>query len=270
VPSETLFDRRYGKGAVTRHARSSNLGEGIDFVRCRICGDQRRVISGRHLSKHGSDREEYMEEYGLSPDELIAKDFRIIQSSRRPYQPHGKKEWIAAIKKVCKRDGNVFAIRLQKKYPNLYYQGKWIFGDWNKALRAAGFDPAKMRLHKFWDRKKVIKEIRSLRRRNQPLNVRYVIRNYPDLFEAGRRHYGKWSKALRAEGMTSALMLKNSTGRRNLLKTLRNALGKDSRAVISKFSKLQVVLYFGSLHNAKTALETDTKVFTGKRRAHHG
>jgi len=91
-----------------------------------MCGDHRRVISGRHLSKHGTDRQEYMEEFGLSPDELIARDFRIIQSSRRPYQPHGKKEWIAAIKKVCKRDGNVFAIRLRKKYPHLYYQGKWI------------------------------------------------------------------------------------------------------------------------------------------------
>jgi hypothetical protein len=35
--------------------------EGIDFVRCRICGDHRRVISGRHLSKHDTDRETYME-----------------------------------------------------------------------------------------------------------------------------------------------------------------------------------------------------------------
>jgi hypothetical protein len=78
--------------AVARHTRSLNLGDGIVFVRCRICGDHRRVISGRHLSKHGTDREEYMEEYRLSPDELIAKDFRTIQSSRRGYQPYGKKE----------------------------------------------------------------------------------------------------------------------------------------------------------------------------------
>jgi hypothetical protein len=77
-------------------------------------------------------------------------------------------------------------------------------------------------------------------------------------------------QALRAEGMTSALMLKNSTGRRNLLKTLQNAFDKDSRAVIPNFSKLQVALYFGSLHNAKIALETDTKVLTGKRGARHG
>src|SRR5262249_19027267 len=81
--------------------------EGIDFVRCRICGDHRRVISGRHLSKHDTDRETYMEEYDLTPDELIAKDFRVIQSSRRGYYPNGKKEWIAAVKNVYEKDGKI-------------------------------------------------------------------------------------------------------------------------------------------------------------------
>jgi ROS/MUCR transcriptional regulator protein len=106
--------------------RKTTSADGVDFVRCRICGDRRRVISGRHLSKHGTDREEYMQEYGLSPDELIAKDFRIIQSSRHGYQPYGKKDWIAAIKRVYKRDGNVFARRLQDRHPHLYTQGVWF------------------------------------------------------------------------------------------------------------------------------------------------
>ena len=70
--------------------------EGIDFVRCRICGDHRRVISGRHLSKHNTDRETYMEEYDLSPDELIAKAFRMIRSSHPDFRANGKSEWIAA------------------------------------------------------------------------------------------------------------------------------------------------------------------------------
>ena len=77
-------------------------------MRCRICGDHRRVISGRHLSKHDIDRETYMEEYHLTPDELIAKDFRRIQSSCRGYYPNGKNEWIAAMKNVCKKDGKIF------------------------------------------------------------------------------------------------------------------------------------------------------------------
>jgi hypothetical protein len=71
--------------------------EGIDFVRCRICGDHRRVISRRHLSKHGTDRETYMDEYRLSPDQLCAKDFRRLISSRPGYYPHGKRDWIAAM-----------------------------------------------------------------------------------------------------------------------------------------------------------------------------
>ena len=45
-----------------------------------------------------------MEEYRLTPDELIAKDFRMIQSSRRGHFPQGKSDWIAAIKKVYERD----------------------------------------------------------------------------------------------------------------------------------------------------------------------
>jgi ROS/MUCR transcriptional regulator protein len=49
----------------------ANSAEGFDFVLCRTCGDHRRVLSARHLSKHGADREEYMEEYGLNPDELV-------------------------------------------------------------------------------------------------------------------------------------------------------------------------------------------------------
>ena len=83
-----------------RRAQTFNGNEGIDFVRCRICGDYRRVISARHLSKHGIERETYMEEYHLSPDELIAKAFRRIQSSRKEYRPYRKNDWIAAIKKL--------------------------------------------------------------------------------------------------------------------------------------------------------------------------
>jgi hypothetical protein len=46
----------------------------------------------------------YMDEYHLTPDELIAKAFRMIQSSRRGYYPNGKSEWIAAMKNLYKRE----------------------------------------------------------------------------------------------------------------------------------------------------------------------
>ena len=140
-----------------RNRRFEN-GDGIEWGCCRICGDHRRVISGRHLSKHDTDRVTYMEEYHLSPAELIAKAFRVIQSSRRGYYPNGKREWIAAVKKVYKRDGKVFAGHLQDKHKHLYEQGIWIFGDWDKALLAAGFDPKKMRIRNSWDQEKSLRE----------------------------------------------------------------------------------------------------------------
>jgi hypothetical protein len=68
--------------------------DGIDFVRCRICGDRYRVISEIHLSKHGIERETYIEKYALSRDELIAKAFlrcylhRVFLSQLQRLQPH--------------------------------------------------------------------------------------------------------------------------------------------------------------------------------------
>jgi len=49
------------------------------------------------------------------------------------------------VKNVHEKDGKIFAGYLQDNYKHLYEQGIWIFGDWDKALRAAGFDPEKMR-----------------------------------------------------------------------------------------------------------------------------
>jgi hypothetical protein len=40
---------------ISRRARNSNSGDGIEFVRCRICGDHRAVLNVRYLSKHGSE-----------------------------------------------------------------------------------------------------------------------------------------------------------------------------------------------------------------------
>ena len=79
--------------AHTRQRNQARLSDdGVQFVRCRICRPHLRVISGRHLSKHDTDRETYMKECRLTPDELTPKDFRMIRSSRHGFVPHGKSE----------------------------------------------------------------------------------------------------------------------------------------------------------------------------------
>jgi hypothetical protein len=233
--------------------------EGIEFVLCRICGDHRRVISGRHLSKHGTDRETYMEEYGLSPDELIAKDFRRIVSSRRGYYPYGKRDWIDAIKKIHRRSGSVFAGDLQDKQPYLYQQGVWIFGDWDKALRAAGFVPEKMRMRRSWDKDRVIRELRRMRKQNLPLYAHYVMKNHQHLFSAARSHYGSWNKALAAVGINDKG--KSGTTPLGLLRELREAV--EAKTDISTALRSEIAYYFGSLRKAKLALKTDPRILSG-------
>jgi hypothetical protein len=110
-------------------------------------------------------------EANTSPDELSAKDFRRRisacrrkPSSRRRYYPYGKRNWIEAIKKTHKQGSSICAGDLQNNSPHLYHQGVWIFGDWDKALSAARFDPEKMRMRRYWDRERVVMYLRQSRR----------------------------------------------------------------------------------------------------------
>ena len=245
-------------------ARQVASDEGIEFVSCRICGDHRRVISGRHLSKHDIDRETYMAEYGLSPDELIAKGFRMIRSSRRGYFPYGKRDWAAAINRVYKTDGNVFAKYLQDNYPHIYQQGIWIFGDWDEALRAAGFNPKTMRKRRVWDKEKLAKEIQVVQDRNQPLNAKYAMKNHGELFSAAQRRFGSWSKALVAAGVSKKEppkgLRKTSLG---ILRALRAFLESHSRDEIPHALRSEATHYFGSLRHALVALKKDQRLLRG-------
>lgn len=241
-----------------RWIRHLNGREGIAFVRCRICSARRRVISGRHLSKHGTDRETYMEEYRLSPDELIAKEFRVIQSSHKVYRPYGKNDWIRAMKKVYQKDGNVFARYLQDKYPHLYTQGVWLFGDWDNALRSAGFDPEKMRMHIAWNEEKIIGAIRATHGKHLPLYARYMLLNYKKVFSAALYQYGSWAKALVAAGVTEKPRAENRHGGRvKLLNDLGDALEERSKNEVPQALKDEAAHYFGSLENAIVALRKE-------------
>ena len=231
----------------TRRSKQWSGVSGIDFVRCRICGDRRRVISQRHLSKHDTDRETYIHEYELSPDQLIASDFRRTQSSRPRYKPLNKRTWIAAIRKANGRKGKLSASLLQHGSPSLYFQGKWLFGSWDNALRAAGFAPDRVRSHSVWTTQKIVQSIRQLRAKRQQLNANFMMKTHWRLFNAALRHYGKWGEALRAAGISPIATLSSRSGRRDLVQALRKA---HPRGAIPPTLKLQAELYFGSVRKA--------------------
>jgi hypothetical protein len=205
-----------------------------------------------------------MEDYDLTPDELIAKDFRMIGSSRPGFHPHGKSDWIDAIKNLHKQGESISAGDLEDHYPYLYNQGVWIFGGWDRALRAAEFDPKRMRLRTLWDRERVIKEIRGMRERNLPLYANYVMRNHATLFSGALRHFRSWNKALVAAGINKKQASSNIyKSRPDILRALRDALEKGSKQDIPEVLRLQAVHYFGNLRNALTAMKTDQRLLRG-------
>ena len=251
--------------AYPRRAQRTSGGDETDFVRCRICGKHLRVISGRHLSTHDTDRKTYIQEYRLSPDQRCSKSFRINHSSRSDYRPHSRREWIAAMKAVYKQHGNVYAGFLQKHYPNLYLEGLWLNGgNWDAALRVLGFTPERMRLRTYWETERVVTKIRFLREKGVPLYPKYVLKHYAALFSAALRIFGSWTNALIAAGIE----VPNSPhdGRRGVLRALRDALEQHSENIPQRL-KLHAAYYFGSLQKAKAALKTDRRVSAGWSKA---
>ena len=231
--------------------------EGVDFVRCRSCGQRLRVISRRHLSKHDTDRSAFMAEYGLSPDQLVANDFRVIHSSRRDYRPYDRKAWVGRIKKLAKDGVSIRPHDLQKQHASIYYLGVWLYGDWDTAVRAAGFDPQKVRLRQSWDKEKVIKCLRQLSRQKLPLYPRYVIHHHQDLFNAALRQYGSWDKTLIAAGIKPV----PKRSRFGLLRNLRDVL--QARKKIPEVLRTDLKYYFGSVKAAKLGLKTESRFANG-------
>jgi hypothetical protein len=240
--------------AVRKQHKRRGDERGVQSVRCRICRQRLRVISGRHLSKHGIERETYMEEYGLTPDDLIAKDFRSLRSSRPEFVPNGKSEWLRAIKEVHRKGGDVTARYLQKKQPHLYRQGVWIFGDWDKALIAAGLDPECARIRQSWDEELVIKRIRGLREQRLPLYASYVAKRHAGLFHKSIETFGSWNAAVAAAAVFQNLILVHS-GRPEILRQLRDGIENASTNGISEILRVQAEYYFGSLDEALAALK---------------
>src|ERR1041384_6784836 len=228
--------------------------EDVDFITCRICGDRRRVISARHLSKHETDRLAYMKEYDLSPDQLIARAFRIIQSRDPGFKANSKAEWVAEIKKIYKRKGLTGLRCLQKNHFHLYLQAKWLFGGMDEGFRFIGLDPEEIRLHSPYEDERLHKEIWRLLRQKLPLYPNYVMKHHPRIIKHAIARHRSWNKALIAHGITPP----PKRFRLHLLLRLRDTLEADVK--ITQQFRWELEYYFGSVMNAKLELKTDTRI----------
>lgn len=76
------------------------------------------------------------------------------------------------------------------------------FGNWGKALAAAGLEPDKIRNRDgLWPRAKVLAEIRRRHEQGKLLNTDAMLRENLTLHAAGRRHFGTWEQAVQSAGV---------------------------------------------------------------------
>jgi hypothetical protein len=134
-------------------------------------------------------------------------------------------------------------------------------------LRAAGFDPEKMRERGVWDEEKIIDPIRAMHNRHLPLYAAYVMDNHAKLFSAALRQFGSWAKALVASGVTKKPRTRKLyKGRLSLLNALSDALERHTVKNMPQALKLEAAHYFGSLEKAIAALKKQGKRLPGWNR----
>jgi len=90
---------------------------------------------------------------------------------------------------------------LQQEEPALHAAAVRHFGNYQKALRAAGIDPAGVRRRRSWDKAEVLRALKTLAKRRASLSDSAVRRKSPALHGAAARLFGTYTAARAAAGI---------------------------------------------------------------------
>lgn len=102
------------------------------------------------------------------------------------------------------RDGEPLsstAVRLDAS--SIYQAAYKRFGNWSKALEAAGLDPFQFSRSRVWTPQKIIDRIRQLNSRGNSLRRQDVAKFDLGLLSAAHDRFGSWQSALEAAGIDS-------------------------------------------------------------------
>lgn len=119
-----------------------------------------------------------------------------------------KERIIAQITEIHQKEGEINSNFIQVHYSPLYGAATRLFGSWQKAVEAAGFDYGTIRVKKpfrKWSKKAIVTELKRRQKRGLALNAKGVCKDDYGLYLAAKRYFGKggWNKALRRIGLNS-------------------------------------------------------------------
>lgn len=124
--------------------------------------------------------------------------------SEHPYR-WTKRQILAEIQRRVEGGKTLCRVDILRKEPQMKrfcYAATHQFGNWGKALRAAGLRPDAVRNREsLWPRTRVIAGIRHRYEQGRFLNTDLMLREDIRLHAAGRRHFGTWKAAIESAGI---------------------------------------------------------------------
>ena len=188
-------------------AGHSHTDAGPDQIVCLLCGETFRAISYWHLRRiHGFEGEhpvqEYKERFGLEVAvcEEVRERVKEVQVNR--HKKAGR-HWTKAkiLRNIRKRRRLEHGLAHSRAPVPLTLAARRAFGTWDKALRAAGVDPAEHRYTNAWDEDRLTKAIRRHARSGHRVSASWVKEGDPGLYRAAVRLVGNWTEAIRLAGL---------------------------------------------------------------------
>ncbi len=180
-------------------------------MRCRLCGQAFRAVTPMHLRRiHGfrgpHPIRTYKRRFGLRVAVSAETRRLVTRARRRQVRRHpSQRLWTPSLFRAelrrMVREGEGLA-ESQVSHA-LYAAGRRLYGNWDAALRAAGIDRQEHEVARRWSRERLIAAIRDLARRGGRHALAGMAQKDASLYDAARRRFGNWDKAVIAAGCQS-------------------------------------------------------------------
>ncbi|HEV8604692.1 MAG TPA: hypothetical protein VGQ99_04965, partial [Tepidisphaeraceae bacterium] len=238
---------------------------GIEYERRRRW--TRRRIVERLLELHRQGEDLSANSMHRKHGALLSTTWRIFGSYRKAVEKagldyteiarfaHWDKKTVLRKMRALSQDGvDMGYTALQASHPRLLQAAVTAFGTYPAARVAAGVGPAPLTR---WNQKKIIAELRKLRREGVNLATSRLTQTHPALLDAAAHHFGTFAKAVEAAGFNyEQIRLKRTWSDEEIIAELRALDQRDQDMRGSVMQKNHGGLYrvaymhFGSYQNA--------------------
>ena len=133
---------------------------------------------------------------GLDPD-----DIRYPAVEKRPAGFWSEERVVTMLREHAAAGHTLAAHTMDAREPGLVPTAQHLFGSWEAAVTAAGYDYAAVRLTQPWTSDDVVARIQAADRQGADLSDQTVQALAPDLYGAARTHWGGWRQAVEAAGL---------------------------------------------------------------------